>query len=59
MKQKLHERVIDCAEHLDNSEREYNSKNSKERAIKLGIDFISLRRELRYYDFESLILAQD
>ena len=29
------------------------------RAIKLEIDFIPLRRGLRYHDFESLILAQD
>ena len=50
---------VSAIEYLDNSEREYNYKKSKERAIKLGIDFISLRRELRYYDFESLILAQD
>ena len=49
---------VSAIEYLDNSEREYNSKKVK-RAIKLGIDFISLRRELRYYDFESLILAQD
>ena len=39
--------------------KEKYSLKVKVRAIKLGIDFISLRRELRYYDFESLILAQD
>ena len=31
---------VSAKEHLDNSEREYNSKKGKERAIKLGIDFI-------------------
>lgn len=31
---------VSAIEYLDNSEREYNSKKSKERAIKLEIDFI-------------------
>ena len=52
-------RKVVCAEHLDNSEREYNSKKGKERAIKLGKDLIGLRRPSRYKFFESLILAQD
>jgi hypothetical protein len=49
---------VSAIEYLDNSEREYNSKKVKKEQSSSEL-ILSPSPGLRYYDFESLILAQD